>query len=130
MRSDWSGTDFAEWTTGGLQDCARWWAAELGLGDWTLEAVFVHRHEIDGYLARCIYDASRQEMRIKVSHADERDQKHDGDLEFSVVHELLHARLWPADDSFDGESVEGKLHELAINRIAWALIRLRRRSEG
>lgn len=123
----WAEKPHSEWAGEDLLACARWWAEELGLGTWDIRAVFVQRHEIDGAQATCRYNGSYERLSIRVAEwrSYSQDDQPPGDLECSVVHELLHARFW-ASDVAPGDNVQSHVHETAIERTARALVRQRR----
>ena len=130
MPQSWAEKPHSEWTDEDLLACARWWAEELGLGAWDVRAVFVQRHEIGGAQATCRYNGSYEYLNIRMAEwrSFSPDDQPPGDLECSVVHELLHARFWVSDVA-PGDTVESHVHESAIERTACALVRQRRRGQ-
>lgn len=129
----WAEKPHSEWTNEDLLACARWWAEELGLSSWLVTAVFEPRYTLDA-LARCTYNARTETARIRVALWAERDYADpvETELEQDVVHELIHVRFWAVDIMVGGggrsaEDIQGNMHELAIDRVARALVRQRRR---
>ena len=129
LDTTWSYKDFADWTDEDLLACACWWAQELGLCAWRITAVFETRHKVEGNVALVDYSAKNELAEVRLSAWAERDRSdpNEADLEVDVAHELLHARLWAAELALETDTVEDQQHELAVERVARALVSNRRR---
>ena len=105
------------------------WQARLRLLDWDIKAKFVPLNELDHETeAHIAYDIYHSEAVISLLHPEQADllgQKlHEYDVDFSLVHELVHLRL--ADVS-DPESGISEHEERAVNMIARAFVEADRR---
>lgn len=124
----WAAKPHSEWQEEDLLACARWWAEELGMGAWDVRAQFYQRHELDGAQANCTFNGAYEYVQVRVAEWRSLDLNTptEGDLEASVVHELVHARFWSVDVATSAE-VHSQAYETAIDRTARALVRMRRR---
>lgn len=103
------------------------WQPVLRLQDWDIEILYVKPHELapntGGEVIRC---DKKKVARIKVLDPDNFDPclivKQD--VEYTVVHELVHVHF----AVFDGlKDAEDTLYEQAIHKMAQALLLLDRR---
>lgn len=123
----WKTKPHADWDDMDLAECAAWWAGWLGLCSWDLTVQFKTHRELPA-TAKCFYNGAYETVDIWVrgwgdrDHADPRET----DLERDIVHELVHARLWAFDHCQDSNTVAYQAHELAVERLAQALVGVRR----
>ena len=121
-------------TTGQAQQCTRYldeklavWRQRLKLGDWQISVVFTRRADLKPRtLGGIRWDKKKKSAVISVVHPSEyRTPVHEmlDDMEFTIVHELVHLQLASLPRSEASRSSE----EHAVNRIAEALLGLDRR---
>jgi len=122
--------DNKDWTNETLKVCTRWWADELALRDWTFNVKFASYRELDGHLARAVKRVSFLDADIVLLNYEERDvnSRIESDMEQDIVHELVHIRMWGVDEEVDYSENRHMylLNEQAIDKIASALVKLRR----
>ena len=116
------------WTEVRLKACCSKWQARLRLQDWDIEIKWEKRanmrtSHIAGWV-NCDYE--RKLATVKVVHPREHPDDDDlihtwPDTETTVVHELLHVKMWGID-VFEAGSDKGKLQEQCIEQIARALV--------
>ena len=100
------------------------WQQALQLEDWKISLVMSHRSDLrPGTLGSINWDADKKTARIRVLDAAEYPTSFETaiqDMEFTVVHELIHLELasLPRTDASRPDE------EHAVNRIADALLRL------
>jgi len=106
------------------------WRQRLNLEDWQISVVMAHRYEMKpGTLGSIRWDKPKKKALLSVLHVS--DYHMPGcemldDLEFTIVHELLHLGL--ASRSRGDASRETE--ERAVNQIAKALIALDKAASG
>ena len=105
------------------------WQQRLGLSDWDITVDFSTQEHISGQAKVTIYSASQKAKIFLLNENDrQKSDPNDQDIEFDLVHELLHIRLW----SFDPLNAKGNDHilrEQAMDWIARALIRTDRKAK-
>jgi len=103
------------------------WQRRLQLQDWTISIVMSHRGDLrDGTLGNIRWDVDKKKAVIRVLDAAEYNTSFDSmvrDMEFTVVHELIHLELASLPRSEASRSDE----EHAVNRLADALLLAERR---
>lgn len=108
----------------------RWWRDALGLQDWTLDASFQRFHAIDNAYGRTIMKPALKWAAIQLKPTlDAEDDDTNFDIEQTLVHELLHIKLWHHGHK-DAEELDGCLAEQTIDTLAWSLVNLRRMKHG
>lgn len=113
-----------------LESLCAYWQEQLGINNWKIEVSFVHRHEIDGVYAQCRVRPQMEEATVRIAYLDEVPPLEvSSDPEVSLVHELLHVRLWSANRS-DLTCIEEKVYEASIEATARALVNLRKKAVG
>jgi hypothetical protein len=106
------------------------WQQRLNLEDWTISVLMTRRSDLKANTLGVIrWDKSKRSAVIRVQDpADYRMPLPEmlKDMEFTIVHELVHLELASLPRSEASRSNE----EHAVNQIAEALLRLDRRSAG
>jgi len=92
------------------------WQERLGLGDWEITVDLLTQEHLNGQAKTTIY-AESQISKIFLLDEDDRQKSdpNDQDMEFDLIHELIHARLW----SFDPKDAKGNDHTLREQAIDW-----------
>jgi hypothetical protein len=102
------------------------WQHRLSLQDWNVTLVVSPSHELrNGTLGNIRWDVDKKTAAIRVLDASEYHMPFRAaldDMEFTVVHELIHLELesLPRNEASRGEE------EFAVNHMADALLRLER----
>lgn len=125
----WKSKPIPKWCEEDLNDCARWWADNLGLQSWRISAVFKDISRSDGTMGHCRFSGAYEFANITLASWKSRDESDplEADMEACVVHELVHARLHAFDQcDMDDPSVQHHMQEQAVDRIARALVTQRR----
>jgi hypothetical protein len=113
-----------------LSQWCRWWRDALGMSDWVLDVRFARLSELDGAYGRSSYKSSMKSANIcLIANIDADDADHNFDIEQTLVHELLHCKLWHFNRDGAGE-VESILEEQVIDTLAWSCVNLRRMHRG
>lgn len=139
------------WTQKRLERLGREWQKRLALQDWVIRYEIVKADVLRGNLAECErHTVNKRWATIRVAPPEsfgvtiiEPDK---GDVEISLVHELLHLHLWPMRDAvlrlYDSknsllaplvdmahaECMEAE--ERAVFHLSRALVALKRAKEG
>jgi hypothetical protein len=106
------------------------WQDRLELKDWKVSLILSRRGELrPGTLGNINWDTDTKTARIRILDADEYAMPFEAtfsDMEFTLVHELLHLELasLPHTDESRGDE------EFAVNRMADALLQLDHRRPG
>jgi len=109
------------------------WQGRLGLQDWKISVEVVRASELKPHtLGNVHWDRDRKTAVIRV--LDPVDYHLPApevlpDIEFTVVHELLHLELAPALAPLQRNDADRREEEHAVNQIAAALLRLDRGKE-
>lgn len=105
------------------------WQKRLGLSDWDITVDFSPQDHLSGQAKATIY-ASTQKAKIFLLDETDRQKSdpNDQDMEFDLVHELIHIRLWSFDprEAKDNDNI---LREQAIDWITRALIQMDRKEK-
>jgi hypothetical protein len=103
------------------------WQQRLGLQDWTISIIMSHPSELKPKtLGNIHWDSDKKSAMIRVLDAsDYKLPYHDmlDDMEFTVVHELIHLEL----SSLPRSEASRRDEEHAVNQIADALLKLDRK---
>jgi len=105
------------------------WQERLKLQDWTVSLVMSHATELRrGTLGNVHWDADNKTAVIRVLDAADYGRPFRAtlqDMEFTVVHELVHLELTSLTRNFKSRSEESfSQEEQAVNRMADALLQL------
>ncbi len=105
------------------------WQERLSLQDWTISLVQSHPSDLRrGTLGNIHWDVDKQTAVIRVLDASDYKRPFDAavkDMEFTVVHELVHLELSSLTRNFKSRSEESYSgEEQAVNGIADALLHL------
>jgi len=122
-----------------LDECRRvveYWAEALCLNDWVIDVEMRRIHTMRHALGTCYYTYSKSRATIAMTDPRDHDPNSDPvDMEAVIVHELLHLHYAAIKELVedDCKHVVGELEnsvcfERPIERLAWALLRLRRSS--
>lgn len=107
------------------------WQDRLNLQDWKISIIQSHPSGLRaGTLGNIHWDADRQTAVIRVLDASDYHMPMNAalkDMEFTVVHELIHLELSSLTKNFKSRSEESYSgEEQAVNRMADALLKLDR----
>lgn len=106
------------------------WQNRLGLGAWTFNVSIEDRRNIRQGIAHVDYDVFQQAARICICHPEEYEHPCEDfieyDLEWVILHELLHIRLEPITRGYEDGSSASEQEEVIINQIARAFLSMRR----
>jgi hypothetical protein len=107
------------------------WQERLKLQDWTISLVMSHPSELRrGTLGNVHWDAEKKTAVIRVLDAADYGRPFRAtleDMEFTVVHELVHLELTSLTRNFKSRSEESfSQEEQAVNRLSDALLQLDR----
>jgi len=108
------------------------WQKRLQLQEWTISLVISHPSDLrQGTLGNIRWDADKKTARIRVLSVS--DYKGSSlstalqDMEFTIVHELIHLEFSPVTRSEQNRSAESRsAEEEAVNRLANTLLGLDR----
>jgi hypothetical protein len=105
------------------------WQQRLKLQDWTISLVMSHPSDLrSGTLGNIHWDPDRKTAAIRVLDASDYQMPFNAalkDMEFTVIHELIHLELSSLTRNFKSRSEESFTEEeQAVNRIANALTML------
>jgi hypothetical protein len=105
------------------------WQERLKLQDWTISLVMSHPTDLRrGTLGNVHWDADKKTAVIRVLDAADYGRPFRAtleDMEFTVVHELIHLELTSLTRSFKSRSEESfSEEEQAVNRMSYALLQL------
>jgi hypothetical protein len=105
------------------------WRQRLKLEDWTISLVMSHPSEMRrGTLGNVHWDADKKTAIIRVLDAADYETPFRAtlqDMEFTVVHELVHLELASLTRNFKSRSEESfSEEERAVNRMSDALLQL------
>ena len=125
--------DYEDWEA--LDASCREWQKILRLRDWDIHVKLVRGWELGTPIARAVTNI--EDNRATVKLVEWRDIPDDirtdaafADMEHSLVHELLHVMFRPFEGKVPDESLEHEFVEQAINKLAYALVGLKRSSHG
>jgi hypothetical protein len=112
-----------------LQQRLARWQERLKLQDWTISLVMSHPTELRrGTLGNVHWDAEKKTAVIRVLDASDYERPFRAtlaDMEFTVVHELVHLELTSLTRNFKSRSEESfSEEEQAVNRMSDALLQL------
>lgn len=115
-----------------VRELVKEWQARLRLDDWTFDIVVITETD-PGLYGKVDYSLSDRFYRITVRHPDLHPPKHVSaacqDTEVTVVHELLHVRMWPFKYASEKPSEDSMMYdemEAAIELTAQALVAAKR----
>ena len=109
-----------------LSQWCRWWRDALGLSDWTLDVCYARFYAMDNAYGRTTIKTCLKYAAIQLKPSlDAEDFDANFDIEQTLVHELLHIKLWHHGHQ-DIDSLEGTMAEQTIDTLAWSLVNLRR----
>jgi hypothetical protein len=108
------------------------WQKRLKLQDWKISLVISHPSDLrPGTLGNIRWDADKGTARIRVLSASDYHRPFQAtleDMEFTVVHELIHLELSPLTRNEESRSAESRsAEEDAVNRMADSLLQLDRK---
>uniref|UniRef100_Q01PR6 SprT-like domain-containing protein n=1 Tax=Solibacter usitatus (strain Ellin6076) TaxID=234267 RepID=Q01PR6_SOLUE len=107
-----------------------YWQHRLNLQDWDISIVVARASELKPRtLGNIHWDATKKTAIIRV--LDPADYELSAaamfdDMEFTVVHELIHLELAPVLSEFSRNEANRRDEEHAVNRMAEALLKLKR----
>jgi len=103
------------------------WQERLGLQSWDMAVKYASDVETQGMTGRSWVQAGCEAADIYLLRPSDRGesfrQMHDPELD--LVHELVHIRFWSIDPP-EAEGLLHKLREVAIEKTARALVKLKR----
>lgn len=105
------------------------WQKRLFLQDWEIQILHAEPHELyqNSRLAEVEYSTAAKEATIRICHPNPTvSETINQDVEFSIVHELLHLHFVAAQKFIEPDTAEHVMHEIAINQVSKALVNLRR----
>lgn len=125
--------DYEDWES--LEASCREWQGILRLMDWDVHVKLVRGWEMGTPLAQSDTHIEGNRATVKLVEwrdipDDERTDAAFTDMEHSLVHELLHVMFAPFEGKVPGESLEHEFLEQSINKLAYALVGLKRGSHG
>jgi hypothetical protein len=111
------------------------WQDRLELKDWTVSLVLSHPTELRrGTLGNVHWDAEKKTAMIRVLNASDYGRPFRAalvDMEFTIVHELVHLELTSLTHNFKSRSEESfSEEEQAVNRVSDALLQLDRADQS
>jgi hypothetical protein len=116
-----------------LEDRLSYWQRRLRLQDWRLTVELCRMRDISDNQARIYYERSHKAGRIWIGDLTDYNpaDKTALDMEWNLVHELLHLHFDAIDTHSEGERPKIVQQELeaAIDSIAQALVTLERRAD-
>jgi hypothetical protein len=109
------------------------WQNRLKLQEWNITLVLSHPSDLrHGTLGNIRWDAEKKTARIRVLDASEYHRPFQStlnDMEFTVVHELIHLEFSPVTRNEESRSAESRTaEEEAVNRMADSLLQLDRKN--
>jgi hypothetical protein len=109
------------------------WQDRLKLQDWTVTLVASHPGDLrPGTLGNISWDEEKKTARIRVLRASDYQAPFRAtlrDMEFTVVHELIHLEFSGVTRNEESRSAESRTaEEEAVNRMAETLLRLDRQN--
>jgi len=109
------------------------WQKRLKLDDWNISLVLSHPSDLrHGTLGNIRWDADKKTARIRVLDTSEYHRPYLAtlsDMEFTVVHELIHLELSSVTRNEESRSAESRsAEEDAVNRMADSLLQLDRKN--
>ena len=115
-----------------LEEACWWWQHELRIGDWDIKPELVSGYDLGDKLANADIHLEGNRAKVKLVEWGDMEPylKADGafaDMEQSLVHELLHVMFRPFEGKVPDESLEHEYLEQSINKLAYALVKLKRR---
>lgn len=115
-------------TVQALEQAKNEWQERLGLVEWTIHIRFCSKD--DGLEANgdCVYYPGKLLAYVRIGLEGEfaglNRREYDLDMEVTLVHELLHCCFWA--NKVEADSVDDVLFEQAIDRLAVAIVKLKR----
>ena len=106
-----------------MENLCEEWKKILGLAHWQIEVQIVHADEINNARGQNDYSFVDEQSLIRIKRAEDYHGYFPQDMEQTLVHELLHLVL---DVPSLGDDTVNVYYEQALNRIAYALVRLKR----
>jgi len=109
------------------------WQTRLTLRDWNVSVIFARKSDLKPKtLGNIHWDNDKKTAIIRVLdpadyHMSFQDMLQD--MEFTVVHELIHLEFAPALSQFSRSDASRRDEEHAVNHVAAALIKLQRDSK-
>lgn len=107
-----------------------YWQKRLNLSDWNVSVVVVRSTELKPKtLGNIHWDTDKKTAIIRVLDPAEYQmplREMLDDMEFTVVHELIHLELAPVLGQFSRNEASRREEEHAVNHMADALLKLRR----
>jgi hypothetical protein len=106
------------------------WQQRLNLQDWAVSVAVVHSNELKPKtLGNIHWDTDKKTAVIRVLDPAEYQMPFNDmldDMEFTVVHELIHLELAPVLSSLSRNDANRREEEHAVNHMAEALLKLQR----
>ena len=106
-----------------MENLCEEWKKILGLAHWQIEVQIVHADEINNARGQNDYSFVDEQSLIRIKRAEDYHGYFLQDMEQTLVHELLHLVL---DVPSLGDDTVNVYYEQALNRIAYALVKLKR----
>lgn len=108
------------------------WQDRLHLQDWTIAVIVSHPGDLRrGTLGNVHWDAEKKTAKIRVLSPSDYHRTYKAaldDIEFTIVHELIHLELMPVTHNEENRSAGSRsAEEDAVNRIAASLLQLDRK---
>jgi len=107
------------------------WQKRLNLQDWAISVSVVRSNELKPRtLGNIHWDTEKKTAVIRVLDPSEYQMPFNemlDDMEFTVVHELIHLELAPVLNQFSRNDANRREEEHAVNHMAEALLALQRR---
>lgn len=112
-----------------LRETLDWWRPYLGLSDWEISLVMANAHDMEA-VARSLTRLYHKELDIEIATAETRRDhaRKVIDMEFDLLHEMLHGTLNAAERQADcrDDLLNDLCFEQPIEMLARSLVRLRR----
>lgn len=115
-----------------LEEACWWWQHELRIGDWDIKPELVRGYDLGDKLANVDIHLEGNRATLKLVEwgditPDVKADEGFADMEQSLVHELLHVMFKPFEDSIKDDTLEHEFLEQSINKLSYALVKLKRR---
>jgi hypothetical protein len=116
-----------------VRDKLALWQSRLKLQDWTIALIVSHPSDLrPGTLGNIHWDAEKKTARIRVLSASDYHapfRATEQDMEFTVVHELIHLVFQGVTRNEESRSTESRTaEEEAVNHMAETMLRLDRQN--
>jgi hypothetical protein len=103
-----------------------YWQPRLKLDDWNVKIMFARASDLKPRtLGNIHWDSDKKEATIRVLDPADYELKHDAmlqDMEFTVVHELIHLELTPLLSTVARSEASRRDEEHTVNAIADAIL--------